>query len=641
MPGPISEWKRATWQLLLAAAVFLLGLIAAYANHFQNGFHFDDAHTIVNNSAVRDLRNVPRFFTDATTFSALPSNQSYRPLVSTLLAIDYWLGRGLNPGWYHVSIFLFFTILVALLAYVIWHLIGAVTGTENRVWIALAAAALYAVHPANADTVNYVIASAEILATLGVIGSFALYFAFPRTRRFYLFVLPAALCILAKPPAAIFAVLFAIYRLLFRPNDNQRDLSGGAPRNASWLLDCLPPLVICGLVLWFVQRMTPHTWVAGAWDAHNYLITQPYVAWRYLRTFLWPSDLSADYDLDPFHSTDGIHFWTGFAFVSLFVVASIALCYKPKTRVIGFGLLWFLIGLLPTSLFPLAEVMNDHRAFIAYPGLVLALAGGASLLFQQSGRLISSIKPIIVGLALLVLCVSAYATFQRNKVWRDEETLWRDVTLKSPRNGRGLMNFGLTLMAKGDYQGALGYFHRAQVFTPQYPFLFVNLGIAEDSIGQTRLAEQHFREALRLAPTLPDAYSFYARFLIGHARQAEAQPLLRKAAELSPTDEMVRDLITESSAFSAETYLNLSLQRYRERRFDDAIAAARKALELRPDYAQAWNNIGAAYNDLGRFEEAANACKEALRLKPDFSLARNNLKYAEDHLSAAKATPGK
>src|SRR4029077_8093175 len=132
----------------------------------------------------------------------------------------------------------------------------------------------------------------------------------------------------------------------------------------------------------------------------------------------------------------------------------------------------------------------DHRAFIAYPGLVIALAGGASLLLRQSGRLISSIKPIIAGVTLLLLCVSAYATFQRNKVWRDEETLWRDVTLKSPRNGRGLMNFGLTLMAKGDYQGALGYFHRAQVFTPQYPFLFVNLGIAEDSIGQTRLAEQ-------------------------------------------------------------------------------------------------------------------------------------------------------
>src|SRR6266550_6507658 len=43
---------------------------------------------------------------------------------------------------------------------------------------------------------------------------------------------------------------------------------------------------------------------------------------------------------------------------------------------------------------------------------------------------------------------NGYATFQRNKVWNTEETLWRDVTIKSPRNPRGLMNYGNTLMTK-------------------------------------------------------------------------------------------------------------------------------------------------------------------------------------------------
>ena len=76
----------------LGSALLLVALLAAYANHFHNSFHFDDAHTIVNNAAIRELRNIPLFFRDATTFSALPSNQSYRPLVSTLLAIDYRLG---------------------------------------------------------------------------------------------------------------------------------------------------------------------------------------------------------------------------------------------------------------------------------------------------------------------------------------------------------------------------------------------------------------------------------------------------------------------------------------------------------------------------------------------------------------------
>src|SRR5437868_10904230 len=99
---------------ILGNALLLVTLIAAYANHFHNSFHFDDAHTIVNNAAIRELRNIPLFFRDATSFSALPSNQSYRPLVSTLLAIDYRLGGGVQPFWFHLSIFALFVALVLL-----------------------------------------------------------------------------------------------------------------------------------------------------------------------------------------------------------------------------------------------------------------------------------------------------------------------------------------------------------------------------------------------------------------------------------------------------------------------------------------------------------------------------------------------
>src|SRR6188474_3048237 len=92
----------------LGGALLLITLLAAYANHFYNSFHFDDAHTIVNNASIRELQNVPLFFRDATTFSALPSNQSYRPLVSTLLAIAYQFAGGLHPFFFHLSILVVF-----------------------------------------------------------------------------------------------------------------------------------------------------------------------------------------------------------------------------------------------------------------------------------------------------------------------------------------------------------------------------------------------------------------------------------------------------------------------------------------------------------------------------------------------------
>jgi protein O-mannosyl-transferase len=616
----------------LARALLVAALIAAYSNHFHNSFHFDDAHTIENNAAIRDLRNVPVFFRDATTFSALPSNQSYRPLVSTLLAIDYRLG-GLQPFWFHLSIFALFIVLVLVLVLVLRHLLEQTAPSTANPFIALAAVALYGLHPANADTINYIIASSEIISTLGVVASFAVYFAFPHLRRYYFYVLPAAIAILAKPPAAIFAVLFLIYRALF-PKKHARLTETRLQR----ISEIIVSVVICAATLLFVQHMTPPNWIAGAANARNYLITQPYVALLYFKTFFRLNGLSADYDLNPFTTTDDPRFWAGFAFVTLLIMASIMAAVSKKTRVIGFGLLWFLIGLLSTSALPLAEVMNDHRTFLPYIGLVIAMAGTGSLLVNRDVQYSLWARVAATVTVGLFLCGNGYATFQRNNIWNTEETLWRDVTIKSPRNPRGLMNYGNTLMTKGDFNGALGYFHRALAIAPQYSVLLINLAIAEDAMKQDAAAEQHFKDALRLAPATPDSYTYYARYLLSHSRAEEARGFLHTAMELSSTDLTARELLAQaerqtsnqSATPTAESYLALSLQRYGEERYAEAIAACRAALELRPDYAEAWNNICAAYNKLGRYEQAAAAGEQALRYKPDLQLARNNLQYARD-----------
>jgi Flp pilus assembly protein TadD len=635
---------------LLGGALLLFTLLAAYANHFHNSFHFDDTHTIETNAAIRELRNIPLFFRDATTFSALPSNQSYRPLVSTLLAIDYRVGRGLNPFWFHASIFTLFVALTLLLAFVIYRVLEVDAPSLRNLWIAGAAAACYGLHPANADTVNYIISASEVISTLGVIASFAVYFAFPQLRHYYLYTLPAGIAILAKPPAAIFAVLFAIYRLLFQTKDARltrlhNTSAWQAETRLQGVSEIVVPFLICSAVLLFVQHMTPRNWIAGAANARNYLITQPYVVLLYFKTFFWPSGLSADYDLNPFKTTDDPRFWAGFAFVALFTMATIAAAVFRKTRVVGFGLLWFLIALLATSALPLAEVMNDHRTFLPYIGLAIAMAGLASLLINRDVRYSLWAKVIAAVAVGLFLCGNGYATFQRNKVWKTEETLWRDVSMKSPRNPRGLMNYGSTLMARGDYEGALDYFHRALAISPQYSWLLINLAIAENATKQSGAAEQHFKDALRLAPTNPVSYTYYARYLLSHSRAEEARAFLRSALELSPTDLTARDLLARAegqtgnqpATQTAESYLALSLQRYAQERYAESIAACRAALELRPDYAEAWNNIGAAYNKLGRYQEAATACEQALHYKPDFELARNNLRFAQEMMAKSRA----
>jgi Flp pilus assembly protein TadD len=388
-----------------------------------------------------------------------------------------------------------------------------------------------------------------------------------------------------------------------------------------------------------VQNMTPHTWVAGATDAKSYLMTQPFVALLYVRTFLWPTGLNGDYDLSPFRSIHDPRFWAGLVFVILLLAGSIVAALRRKTRLIGFGLLWFFCALLPTSLFPLAEVMNDHRSFFPYIGLVIAGASFVSLVLDRQVERGRSFKFAATALAILFLSASAYGTWQRNKIWKSEESFWRDVALKGPGNARGLMNYGTTLMARGDFKDALDYFHRAVTLAPNYPVLLINLAIAEAATKQPSLAEQHFREAQRLAPAIPDSYTYYARWLLSQNRVGEARLLLDRALKFSPGDVMARELVAQTgkqgppSLAEADSYLAFSLQCYREGRYAESIEACRAALALRPEYAEAWNNIGAAYNKLGQFEKGAQACEESLRLKPDFQLARNNLEYARQMLA--------
>jgi len=96
------------------------------------------------------------------------------------------------------------------------------------------------------------------------------------------------------------------------------------------------------------------------------------------------------------------------------------------------------------------------------------------------------------------------------------------------------------------------------------------------------------------------------------------------------------NLSGEQGTRTAEELLAQSLTHFQNGQYENAIATCQRALQLRPDYAEAFNNQCAAYNALGRFAEAKAACERALTLKPDFQLARNNLSIADRGLQSAR-----
>src|SRR5689334_8653187 len=156
-----------------------VALILTYANHFENGFHFDDAHTVSGNPSIRSLSNIPRFFVDPVLFSTMPDHQVYRPVTMVTLAVDYWFGGGLKPFWFHLSTFVWLVVQVILMFFLFRWIMDAAHPHPSNQWTALFAAAWYGMHPAIAETVNYVIQRADLLSTAGIVASVWIFARYP------------------------------------------------------------------------------------------------------------------------------------------------------------------------------------------------------------------------------------------------------------------------------------------------------------------------------------------------------------------------------------------------------------------------------------------------------------------------------
>src|SRR5439155_2363246 len=108
---------------------------------------------------------------------------------------------------------------------------------------------------------------------------------------------------------------------------------------------------------------------------------------------------------------------------------------------------WFFVTLAPESSFaPLAEVVNDHRPYIASSlGLSVLLAW----LVQRGAALTAPPRAAFAAVAL-ALAIAA-VPFDPYRTWQSQAAprMWEDTVRKSPNNGRAWMNAGQNLMARG------------------------------------------------------------------------------------------------------------------------------------------------------------------------------------------------
>jgi len=657
-------------------------LLFAYSNHFSNSFHFDDRHTIEDNSSIQEI-NIINFFSDATTFSSLPTNQSYRPLTTLENAIDYKIAGGLNPKIFHIHIFITFLVFCILLCVFIKKILDKIKFSKYNQFWALLNTAIFGLLCANAETVNYIIQRAEITSAMFVIAGFVAFLSGGFWRTKFIYLLFPFIGFFAKEMTFVFAPLLLLYLLLF---EEEVDLlhfyrKEEFKKCIKSFSKVFPAFSLTIVFYIFYTAMLPSTFSPGGLSQFNYLITQPMVIVHYIVTYFIPYNLSADTDWVAYTSIFDYRALAGILIISTLFYMALKASKEKETRLFSFGILWFFISLLPTSSFiPFAEVLNDHRSFIPYIGLTIAFVFGLNYLIQK--YFFKSIKrksiQIVIGILIIIfLGANTYGIRERNKIWKDGLSLWKDVSIKSPNNGRGLMNYGLALMEKGDYNNAEKYFNKGLLLNPNYSSLYINLGIVNNAKGNKTQAEKHFKKAIELLPLSHKNLFFYGRFLVNEGRLKEGENFLLNTLKISPsystaqillmkvyhqTNEWgkLNDLalkileslpnnkealkyldiaINEKSILKVlekeaekdptpEKYLNLSLKYFQNNNFKETILTANIALDLKNNYHEAYNNIGIANYMLGEYNKAIEAYNIAINLNPNYNLAKNNLANA-------------
>ena len=378
-----------------------------YLNHFDNSFHFDDFHTITKNPNIRSIKNIPLFFKDGSTISTLPQNQAYRPILATSLAIDYWIGNGYNLFYFHLSSYILFIITGILLFLFASKVFNLSDKNKYNFYIAAALTLWYMIHPVMAETVNYIIARSDLQSTFFVVLAFILYQYSKVSRKYFLYLIPVIIGALAKPTTIMFAPLLIVYIALFEEEINFTKLHriSQKSRITKTLYKSFPALIACIGLYFFQDYMTPSNFSTGSSDTFRYLITQPSVIFYYFGSIFLPIHLSADTDWSLLNSIWSIQFILGIIFVFSLIFIAFICSRNKKHYPIAFGILWFFIALAPTSSFiPLGEVMNDHRMFFPYIGLIIAVVHSIWLLIIfLIKKHTFSFKYIPLGVSILII----------------------------------------------------------------------------------------------------------------------------------------------------------------------------------------------------------------------------------------------
>lgn len=531
--------------LLLAVLTF-----AAYSPVLRNGFVWDDDMHITRSALNTRPGGYARIWASADAMQ-------YYPLTFSAFRLEHALW-GFDPVYYHLLSVLLQAANAVGLGYLLSRL---------RVPGAWWAAALFAVHPVNAETVAWATELKNLLCLLFALAATDRWLSYEesgRPRDYALALAAYAASLLSKTAAALLPAVFLVLAWARGRKIGRRSFVALSPF-----------LVLGGLmgvvtVLYERYRNGADPAFLLPWLDRPVLAGQ--VFWFYLDKLARPVGLSFIYrrwTLDATAPRQWLPLSAAVAAAAAAWRARPRLGRAPAAALAAYALLLFpVLGFFPVFFMRFSFVADHFVYFAAVPALALVPAAVGRLLPAPGAR-----RAVLA--AAVLACASA--TYARVPAFRDSEALWRDTLAKTPGAWMAWDNLALEELGQGRWEEAASHAERATALLPGFGVAWFHQGLARWNSGDHAAAAAAFERSLRLDP--------------------------RYAAAAGPRVAL------------AQTYLGLrELELGRPR---EAVERMRAAADAAPERAASWFNLARALDQSGRRAEARIPCARGLALAPD------------------------
>ncbi|HSA62060.1 MAG TPA: tetratricopeptide repeat protein [Nitrospiraceae bacterium] len=448
----------------LAPLAFCAAALIVYAGAFHGDFHYDDSLTILEN---------PHLLNWHTFIGHL--DHMVRPVLYATFLIDHSL-YGPDPAGYHL-LNLLLHLGSGLLIYRI--VTSAVRDERSSVpfWIAL----VFLIHPIATETVTYISGRASGLMTFLYLLAFFLYLKASEQHdngTFYWLCLSGAvasflLSIGSKESAVTLPVILLLWDMAICK------LNGSSLRTIV-IGRHLPFWIVLFLAAGWAWSHPRYTALAEFsftirpfWD---HLLSEVHAMAYAIALLFTPWNQNFDHDLPAFHSLTQ---WPlPLDLLLLSAVAAGIFFSARRLPLVAFGLSWFFIQLLPTSLIPRNDLLSERNLYLPAIGLLVAIVVLGSHLSHWLLTIVRQPAFVRFGSSVLVaglIATLGFFTYQRNLLYQDRLLLWSDAVAKSPNKARPHNNLGYAYALRDDWDHAIEEFRMAARLDPDFILAQQNL----------------------------------------------------------------------------------------------------------------------------------------------------------------------